>query len=267
MSGTKSQEPLKRSDPPLPNRRVAIGCLCFLVIPFLFFLGLVGAISSLEPPLILAFGWIAFLGRTLPKISWNWDVIGMGLMCVALILFLAHRFLTWFVKNVAAASVSWRWPWKWTWCGLSAVMIFFLVGMATGGIAHQIGWIITSPDPWFEVKGNLNDKMEMERTYMAFRTALEETNGDLAVLRRRIWSSENNLIVLPDKGVSLMEKFHILFIVGADKKVTGLIIFLRDPQKRAKVYALYSNGDSEGYVAPNGISDLIRTNQQNLISF
>lgn len=263
-------EKLKPQNVPPASLGVSkFGCLAFLAFVFLFFFLAAVGLGPLEPPLLLVFGWIAFLERTLPRITWNWDIVGMGLLCVVLILFLAHRFLTWLAKNAATArATTWRWPWKWTWCGLSAVMVFFLVGMAVGGMAHQIGWIITSPDPWFEIKGrNFQDMNEMRLIEDAFRAVQEGAKGDPAILRQKMLSFENDFLPLPNKRTSWMETYEILFVLK-DNKVTGLIVFPRDPQRQAHAGAVCSlNEKYHDFVGPGSISDLIRTNQQNLVSF
>jgi hypothetical protein len=245
-----------------------LGCLSVVFIFVVFFIGSIGGFGFIEAPCYLVFGWIGFLERTLPKISWNWDIAGMGLVCVALILFLAHRFLDWLTGNIAnRRGKSWRWPWKWTWCGLSAVMIFFLVGMSVGGMVHQIGWIVSSPEPWFEIKGgSYKERYEMRMIGMTFRTTLAEAKGDPAALRSKIWSFEKENFG-ERANPSWLEDYQMFFVLKADQKVAGLIAFPRDPQKCSKTGALYVFGDNEDFVKPGNIRELIQTNRQNLLSF
>ena len=46
----------------------------------------------------LVFGWIAFLGRTLPKVMVNWNVIGMSVLCTAVLLAALHSFFAWLAR-------------------------------------------------------------------------------------------------------------------------------------------------------------------------
>lgn len=248
--------------------RFAIGCLAVgAVFMLLFVLPVVGA-GFLEPIFALAFGWLSFLQRTLPRISWNWDVVGMGLLCVAFILLLAHQFLNWLAKNAARLrGASWRWPWKWTWCGLAAMMMFFLIGMAIGGMVHQIGWIVTSPEPWFEVKGRnfraLNDMRELE---MAFRISCAETNGNnLSAFRKEFFQTAASFQTYD--GKSWMETYQIYFVALEDQKVAGLIVFPRDADLRKRSGAIVSLNESRDIVPAERISEFMRTNLSHLVQF
>ena len=132
---------MSESENPAPRRklsvlrfvvRLVIG-LILLLVAFFFLLLLVGSSGPFTLIITLAFGWLEFLSRTLPKISLNADLIGMAVVCISLILLLAHRFMVWISASVAESrKVSWIWPWKWTWCGLGAVLLLFLVGIGHG---------------------------------------------------------------------------------------------------------------------------------------
>src|SRR5258705_699783 len=66
----------------------------------------------------LPLGWWHFLQRTLPQMSLNWSLIGMGLLCSAAILLLVNRLLVAFfpvAKNSTeqvqcVRSLHLRWP-------------------------------------------------------------------------------------------------------------------------------------------------------------
>ena len=107
--------------------------LALLVIALFFaFVFLAAGIGSghIDALIALIFGWINFLKRTVPEISWNWDLIGMALFCSVLIVVLGHRFTSWVTSTITSKrELGWRWPWKWTCCGLAMVGLSFLVGI------------------------------------------------------------------------------------------------------------------------------------------
>ena len=139
-----------------------------------------------------ATGWLSFLKRTLPGITWNWDLVGMGILCSILILFIAHRSFSWLTQSIAnAQGKSWRWHWRWTWCGLSSIIVFFLIGMSVGGTAHQIGWIASSPESLLVSKSGIGsyarDRGIMNNLELGFRFAVEDTAGDVAKVHRKMF--------------------------------------------------------------------------------
>ena len=189
--------------PPIPSPlkswskkigRVSFWLLSLFVI-WLFLMMTVGP-GLFEPGFILAVGWIQFLARTLPRIAWSWDLTGMGAICVGAILLLGHSFAKWITNKLASArGVDWFWPWKWTWLGICAVMIFFLVGMAAGGIAHQIGWLISSPGPWYEEKGRRGrDFMSMRQLQLGFQEVLKDEDGNIEKVRLELWKPHNDYV-------------------------------------------------------------------------
>ena len=132
----------------------------------------------------LATGWFSFLQRTVPRLTWNWDLIGLAILSAAIILFIGHKLLSGLSKNIAAArGTQWRWPWKWTWSSLVALLLLFLVGMAVGGTAHQIGWLISSPEPLFERQPFLFDYVNtMKQIDLSLRSACRKTTESFSSL-------------------------------------------------------------------------------------
>ncbi|HZQ47423.1 MAG TPA: hypothetical protein VFC07_10455 [Verrucomicrobiae bacterium] len=241
--------------------RVIIG----LILLLLFF-GFVWPVLPYSgiPQLIgaFAFGWLRFFSRTVPKISLNADLICMGVLCIVLILFLAHRFMVWISASIAASrKVSWIWPWKWTWCGLGAVLLLFFVGMAMGGMVHQIGWITSSPEPWYEIKGRSMPYGTMRQLELVFRMAKDDTNGNFENVRRAMKGEEYGI------STKTFQDFHFLFITEERNNVGGFIIFPRNPQERSQIGALYSFGEKQEYISSEKLPDLLRRHQAQLVAF
>ena len=58
----------------------------------------------IEFTVTLGTGWWFFLKRTVPRIVWNWDLVGMSFVCVVLILMGAQ----WFLNSIAQGVQSFR---------------------------------------------------------------------------------------------------------------------------------------------------------------
>src|SRR5690349_4597901 len=63
-------------------------------------------------------GWWHFLRRNLPQLTWNWSLIGMVLMCSAILVVLGNWLLTAFYRQMHQLrhqdSNAVRWCWRWT---------------------------------------------------------------------------------------------------------------------------------------------------------
>ena len=97
-------------------------------------LSILGVFPSflVEIPIWLAAGWILFLGRVGPQISWNLAAITGGLI----MLFAAG---TGFHYLVRSFSPGWKKSWTVAWIGLGIVL--FAASIFTTGIVHQTAWM------------------------------------------------------------------------------------------------------------------------------
>ncbi len=222
-----------------------------------------------ELPFVLATGWVSFLARIVPKVTWNWDLVGMSIVSAAVILLLAHWFSNWIVKNAASArGVEWRWPWKWTICALMSIGLFFLVGMCVGGIVHQLGWMASSQEPWYEAKrGKVLDISNMKQVDLAIRLALEDADGNIESARRELWKSGNGFFSQSKSSPPMMQKYHLLVVNGEDGKAMGTIIFPRDGQKRVAVGGYYNfNETNGGLISSPKLQELLQKWRPRLIA-
>jgi hypothetical protein len=96
----------------------------------------------------LAFGWVWFLGRVLPKASYDPQGIGTALASLALLALGSHLFLRWLRPG---------WRARWTGTALGLVVLMFLAGTAAVGVLHQAGWLLRSRRPLVVTTGRLRD--------------------------------------------------------------------------------------------------------------
>jgi hypothetical protein len=130
-----------------------VGFLLFVVFLLLPAIGL--AVPA-EILVRLAVGWIAFLTRVIPTMSWSpgglFSALVWGTGCV----WGLHRFAWWFVSEWRAGTGETppqgrEWSWRWTSAGLGLIITAFAAGIAMTGIAHQTLWLATSPEPLLDL--------------------------------------------------------------------------------------------------------------------
>lgn len=262
------------SEPANPNpsqTKRSLGCvfkiaITFVVLFFAFIFMAAGIGSGQMNALIaLAFGWANFLNRTVTQISWNWDLVGMAILCVVIILLMGHYFASWVTNSIVSKrGKEWRWPWKWTCCGLAIVGIAFLVGMSVGGAAHQVGWLSSQSESWYERKGE--DFLEIRQLDYGLQMALIDVGDDPAKLRQVLRDSKSEYIYRRSGEVAIIDKFHVLLIIGDTNNVTGTIIFSRDPLKRVRMGGRYSFGDTNDYFEAEKLPGLIQKHQGHLLA-
>ena len=99
-----------------------------------------------------AFGWVIFLTRVVPQARIDGGGVATALVCLFLFAAGAHSFLGWLYGQMRGASgtedpVERRWKLRWTTSLVALVVVTFIAGIATTGVAHQVGWLLTSGEP------------------------------------------------------------------------------------------------------------------------
>jgi len=110
----------------------------------------------------LLLGWAFFLARVIPKISPGWDGILVGVICLILLAFGLHRFLSWLHKARLQGEMGPSWDFRRTLALLAFVVLLFAAGIAVVGTSHQLAWMATSREPLF---------------HSSFRTAVARTQS------------------------------------------------------------------------------------------
>src|SRR5436190_5016983 len=101
----------------------------------------------------LVAGWIFYLVRVVPHITWNWPGFVTALVCLAVLASGLQWFLRWFYKQLQAKSgnpAPRDWSWSWTLRILGLVVLMLVAGISAVGITHQTAWLVTSPEPLLE---------------------------------------------------------------------------------------------------------------------
>jgi prepilin-type processing-associated H-X9-DG protein len=98
----------------------------------------------------LAGGWALFLGRVVLVLTVDWGGVAIGAVCLALFAILAHSFFGWLYPRVRWPDDGSVWKAKWTASLVAVVVLMFAAGISAAGIAHQVGWLLTSHEPLIE---------------------------------------------------------------------------------------------------------------------
>jgi hypothetical protein len=92
---------------------------------------------------LLLFGWIAFLRRVLPQMTFNPEIALDAAVALALALFGLHRILCAWTRRDGEESAKWRFGWT---LKITVMMLLlFAASIAAVGMAHQIGWLSQGP--------------------------------------------------------------------------------------------------------------------------
>ncbi len=126
--------------------------LGFLV---LFLMVCIGFLAPIDFAVALLFGWVVYLYRVLPEVRTNWWGLATAIACLVPLAIGTHLFLAWFSRQPddAKAVLERRWRWRWTGWLIAGVVLMFVAGLAAGGVAHQIGWLINAPEPLVNADG------------------------------------------------------------------------------------------------------------------
>lgn len=157
-----------------------LACLGFLVPAELLF--------------TLAFGWVRYLARTLPQVSFDPPGLITAIASLAGLSIGLHLFARWWTRNVAAGNASLEqaaddggptlrvgqsatnghdWPLRRTLALVAATVLLFVAGLAATGVAHQTAWLATSPEPLTEgsmhgLVGRTQSKNNLKQIGLAF---------------------------------------------------------------------------------------------------
>jgi len=128
---------------------------------------------------LLLFGWIAYLARVLPEITFNREIAIDGALALALALFGLHRILFWWTKQ--RGSESPKWHFGWTVKITVMALLLFGTSLASIGMIHQTAWLCHEPK-LIEIGGMSKETMELSnirQVDIACRIFADDHGGQL----------------------------------------------------------------------------------------
>lgn len=187
-------------------------------------------VITLGPPMpfqvlfTLALGWMAFLFRVLPEVTFNWSAIAQTVAVGAVLGVGAHASARWLWRQVRPEDAS-PWPARWTASLLALLVLLFGATMATVGVGHHVGWLAAYEGEWtaswrFQSRGRVLSQGE---TVCQEAARVLERDPSGASLSRALLESPHT------RGNA--ELMHTVLVRGADGQQV-LLLFARDPLLR-----------------------------------
>ena len=176
----------------------------------------------------LPFGWISFLGRTLPEVTTNWAGIGMVVLCSALILLSLHWLLNALTRR--------RFRFRWSLSIFAAVWLLFCLIIAVAGLNGTAAML--KNEKWFAPRSGYGD---LRMASLHARMALNDAPNDLTHLKRLLLESEGRF------GKPVWEDFEFL-ICPAENSVL-VVVIPREPRTRQRVgFSIVGDSNSADYI-------------------
>lgn len=194
-----------------------LGCLILVAFFVLLVLVVMPEPLTLVPWTILT-GWIVVMGDVIPRMTWNWEMIATGLVCLVVFVTGFHWFAGWMYRH---RSPDARWPWRWSLSVTLSVILLFGAGIAVIGLVHQTTWLAKTNEPMVRYDmlrhpSQFTNRVDIMAYYgkekdAEFRLTGEQVRRELPQILRDARSPEAQVTVLS----------------GPDEVLTALVIDLR----------------------------------------
>lgn len=129
-----------------------------IIVFILFFILAAGGLFLVEIPFRLLAGWIIFIAKKYPEITWSWNAVVPGFAALIMLGLGLHAFMKWLyanwgkgaddseAKDPAPAFPGRIWKPKWSLSMLALFMLMFSASIGFIGTVHQVGWLVNSEE-------------------------------------------------------------------------------------------------------------------------
>lgn len=187
-----------------------------------------------ELPVVLVLGWFWFLERVLPEVTFRWDAIAETVVVGVVLGVGSHQLLRRLWAQWHAGEAEARpWPARWSVSLVALIVLLFCATMATVGIGHQVGWLVSGRAPVLESSWRFF-RLERDNTRLCERaleySRLGVTDGRMTQVLLRATDTQDEaerLYVVPRRGP------------GGE---AGFLVFPRDPVTREQAGAVRCGG-------------------------
>jgi hypothetical protein len=161
--------------PPERGQVIKRGCaflVLLLLLSLVFSLGILIQVSE-----SLLFGWITYLRRVLPRISFNAEIATNATVALTLATLGLHGILVWWTRSRGDGKSAWRFGW--TLKITLMVLLLFATSIAATGIVHQVGWLARADRLTYDASQAYlsRDMAEMRRVAIALREYEKNEDG------------------------------------------------------------------------------------------
>lgn len=193
-----------------------------------------GQVWLLQVPWTLVVGWLQFLLRVVPEMTWRWGAIAETVVVGAVLGVGTHLFLRRMWRKLRPEDAR-PWPVRWSVSLVALIVLLFGATMATVGIGHHVGWLAS----------DRARMLESSWRHVAWR--LESDNVLLCQDALRL--SESGV---PDARVAQVllgdadkrnqaERLHVVPRRGPGGEA-GFLVFPRDPVTRERAGGVHCGG-------------------------
>ena len=202
----------------------------------------------------LPLGWLHFLKRNVPQLTWNWSLIGMVFVCSAILLFLGNRQLSALygqIQQRGADRTGTPWRWQWTASLYIALWLVFVTAFAAAGVFRHTTWLMEEQGPWYEER--LNSYNELRVADGTIQQLLLENGGDLKKTQKALqaegrWRYNSKVFC---------EEFEVIFYGNSNGQLETYVLIPRNPQLLKKGHFFVFPADQPSVEKP--ISELEHT--------
>ena len=182
-----------------------------------------GLTWPLEVLVFMGTGWARFLARVLPQVHLNGLALAEALVVLAVLAGGLHLFLGRLWRRWHEAMPGARpWPVRWSASLVALLILLFGATMASVGMAHHVGWMVTSPEPLVRSSWRFVPSLMEQRAESLCREAWQWVE-----LRGPVNRIVSNMLQAPGTAASF-EQWAV--IVWRDETgETSVVVFARDP--------------------------------------
>ena len=116
--------------------------------------------------------------RVVPQVHLDRSATASAAVCLILLTAGVHWFASWlypliaYSPDVEHASAAPRWHARWTAWLIGGVLLMFVAGLASVGVTHQVGWLLSTPEklviaagpPWSGIASTVDQQPQADRT-------------------------------------------------------------------------------------------------------
>ena len=176
----------------------------------------------------LPFGWLLFLQRNIPQITFNWRLVTTYVILSALVLVLGNWFMSVLYEQIQVRSQpgnpARKWRWRWTAGLYASIWLLFLVAFGSAGVLRHTTWLVNYDQPWYERRGgsfwvlmDASDKM---------LEVVTDNDQDLEKTRNAVMAVPGYL----GGTHPLCEDFNVILYGDSSNNVAAYLIIPRDPK-------------------------------------
>ncbi|MFY0526783.1 hypothetical protein ACN28I_27790 [Archangium gephyra] len=188
----------------------------------------------IQVPLTLALGWVAFLLRVVPEMTWRWGAIAETVAVGAVLGVGTHLFLRRLWRQLRPEEA---WPVCWSASLVALIVLLFGATMATVGIGHHVGWLVSSREPLAQSSWRfLPSRVRWENEELCAKAQELSKSG--------VSDARMVQVLLGDEDEKTRDRAERLYVVpwkgpGGE---AGFLVFPRDPISRGWADAVRCGG-------------------------